>query len=144
MEPRTLRRVAAGAVFAVLAVGGWWLVRRASTPKVFGQTVQGPIVPRDVRIRVEVLNASDVRGLARRATMHLRDMGFDVVRFAGDDSRRDSTLILDRTGHPDWARLASRAMGAAPVQLRLDSAGFVDLTVLVGRTWRAPPQTLYP
>ena len=128
----------------MISLGGWWLARRLASRGTVGATVQRPVVPRDLRIRVEVLNASDVRGLARRATLHLRDMGFDVVRYAGDDTRRDSTLILDRTGHPEWSRLASKAMGGAPVQLRPDTAGFVDLTVLVGRTWRAPPQAFYP
>ena len=103
-----------------------------------------PIVPEGVRIRVEVLNATDVRGLARRATLHLRDLGFDVVRFAGDAARRDSSLVVDRTGHPDWARLASRAMGGAAVSSGPDSSRFVDLTILVGRTWRPPAQPLNP
>ena len=35
--------------------------------------------PEGVRIRVQVLNATKTRGLARRATMLLRDRGFDVV-----------------------------------------------------------------
>ena len=35
--------------------------------------------PDGVRIRVQVLNATKTRGLARRATMLLRDRGFDVV-----------------------------------------------------------------
>ena len=35
--------------------------------------------PDGVRVRVQVLNGTKVRGLARRATMLLRDRGFDVV-----------------------------------------------------------------
>jgi hypothetical protein len=34
-----------------------------------------------VRIRVEVLNASDVSGLAGGATSYLRDLGLDVVYY---------------------------------------------------------------
>ncbi|HEX7938656.1 MAG TPA: LytR C-terminal domain-containing protein, partial [Gemmatimonadaceae bacterium] len=39
----------------------------------------GTTAPDGVRVRVQVLNASSVRGLARRATLLLRDHGFDVV-----------------------------------------------------------------
>lgn len=103
-------------------------------------------VPAGVRIRVEVLNASTVRGLARRATMYLRDRGFDVVEngSAPAADRRDSTLVLDRTHHADWAALAARAMGDASVQARPDTLRDVDLTVLVGATWRPPAEPFYP
>jgi hypothetical protein len=52
--------------------------------------------------------------------------------------------VLDRSGHPDWARLAAKAMGGARVESRPDSLRYLDLTVLVGRSWRPPPQSLYP
>ncbi len=100
--------------------------------------------PVGVRIRVEVLNASTVRGLARRATMHLRDRGFDVVESGSSAERRDSTLVLDRTHHPEWAALAARAMGGAAVQALPDTLHDVDLTVLVGAAWRPPPEPFYP
>jgi hypothetical protein len=97
-----------------------------------------------VRIRVEVLNASTVRGLARRGTMYLRDKGFDVVENGGTVEMRDSTLILDRTGHPEWAALASKAMGGARIESRPDTLRDVDLTVLIGGTWRPPAEPFYP
>ena len=100
--------------------------------------------PGGVRIRVEVLNASTVRGLARRATMHLRDRGFDVVEAGGTTERRDSTVILDRANHPEWAALAAKAMGGAKIESRPDTLRDVDLTVLVGATWRPPPEPFYP
>jgi hypothetical protein len=103
-----------------------------------------PIVPAGVRIRVEVLNASTVRGLARRGTMYLRDKGFDVVENGGTVEMRDSTLILDRTGHPEWAALASKAMGGARIESRPDTLRDVDLTVLIGGTWRPPAEPFYP
>ncbi|MDQ3698461.1 MAG: LytR C-terminal domain-containing protein, partial [Gemmatimonadota bacterium] len=92
--------------------------------------------PDGVRVRVEVLNASTVRGLARRATLHLRDRGFDVVYTGSASERNDSTLVLDRSGHPDWARLAAAAMGGGRVESRPDTLRYVDLTILVGAIWR--------
>jgi hypothetical protein len=104
------------------------------------------VVPDTVRIKVEVLNATSTRGLGRLATAWLRDKGFDVVGTgtAPAAERRDSTLVLDRSGHANWARLAAEALGGARVEARPDSLRYVDLTVLIGRSWRPPPQSLYP
>jgi hypothetical protein len=150
MERRALRRaVALAAIVATVAGGGWWWARRtgsaASAPasERLDAAVK-PIVPAGTRIRVEVLNATQVRGLARRATLYLRDLGFDVVRFAGDTSRRDTSLVLDRTDHPEWASLMSQALGGAPVQSRADSSRYVDITVLIGSSWRPPAKPFYP
>ena len=100
--------------------------------------------PDGVRIRVEVLNATRVRGLARRATMHLRDRGFDVVYVGTSRDTRDTTLVLDRSGHPDWAALVARAFGGARVEHAPDSSRYLDVTVLVGASWTPPPEPFYP
>lgn len=100
--------------------------------------------PAGVRIRVEVLNATRVRGLARRATMHLRDRGFDVVNVGTSPEVRDSIVVLDRSGHPDWAALVARALGGARVEQALDSSRYLDVTVLIGATWRPPAEPFYP
>ena len=67
--------------------------------------------PDSVRIRVQVLNGTTTRGLARRATMLLRDRGFDVVETGTISASRDTTIVLDLSGHPDWARRVARALG---------------------------------
>ena len=97
-----------------------------------------------MRIRVEVLNATRVRGLARRATMHLRDRGFDVVNVGTSREVRDSTIVLDRSGHADWAGLVARALGGARVEPAPDSSRYLDVTVLIGATWRPPAEPFYP
>lgn len=102
------------------------------------------LIPEGTRVRVEVLNTTDVRGLGRRATIVLRDAGFDVVRYAGEGPSRDSTLILDRTGHPEWAEAAAEAVGGAVVEARPDSTRYVDLTILLGRNWRPPAKPFNP
>jgi len=102
--------------------------------------------PANVRIRVQVLNATTTRGLARRATDLLRDHGFDVVEVGTTSARErgDSTFILDRSGHPDWARRVANAMGGARVISRPDSSRYLDVTVLVGAAWRPPAQPFHP
>jgi hypothetical protein len=101
--------------------------------------------PAGQRIRVEVLNATTVRGLARRATMHLRDRGFDVLEIGTATEQLDTTLVLDRSGHPDWARKVADALGQGTrVESRPDSSRYLDVTVLLGRSWRAAAQPFYP
>jgi LytR cell envelope-related transcriptional attenuator len=96
------------------------------------------------RITVEVLNATKVRGLARRAALTLRDQGFDVVSTGTNRDPFDSTQVLDRTGHREWAVGAAKALGGATVLVRPDSSRDVDLTVLIGASWRPPAQPFYP
>jgi hypothetical protein len=101
------------------------------------------LVPDGVRIKVEVLNASGQRGLARRATFALRDAGFDVVRRC-DPERRDSTLVLARSGNDGWAALVARALGGARVESRPDTSRYLDVTVLLGADWRPPTKPFHP
>ncbi len=104
----------------------------------------GSRAPEEVRIRVEVLNASSVQGLARRATFYLRDRGFDVVESGNAGEKHDSTIVLDRSHNPEWARLVANAMGGVPVAEAPDSTLYVDVTVLVGPSWRPPAKPFYP
>ncbi|MEP6692027.1 MAG: LytR C-terminal domain-containing protein [Gemmatimonadaceae bacterium] len=100
--------------------------------------------PEGVRIRVEVLNATKTRGLAKHVTQHLREAGYDVVAFAGARELRDSSLVIDRTGHPEWATRVARALGGAAISAAPDSSRYVDLTVLVGASWRPPSEAFHP
>ena len=135
------------ALSAVSAVGGEFYrdhqEQVADRPGEYVDPAHNVRAPENVRIRVEVLNASTVRGLARRAATYLRDRGFDVVHIGSSSERSDSTLVLDRTGHPDWASLLAEAMGGTAVT-RPDTSRYVDATVLVGATWRPPPRPFYP
>ena len=142
MEPAALKRIVIVAVAAVAVVVAAVIVR--------GNGLRPPeqvrvLVPDGVRIKVEVLNASGQRGLARRATFALRDAGFDVVRFANDPGEpRDSTLVLARSGKEDWANLVARALGGARVESRPDTSRYLDVTVLLGADWRPPTKPFHP
>jgi hypothetical protein len=99
--------------------------------------------PAGVRIKVEVLNATLTKGLARRATTYLRDRGFDVVETGTYKKQLDKTLVIDRSNHPEWATLVAAAF-AGTVQEKPDSSRYLDITVLVGADWRPPPLPFYP
>lgn len=137
--------MAAGVALLLIAVGIILALQGPSTraPQAVRQRIDAE-APVGVRIRVEVLNATRVRGLARRATMHLRDRGFDVVSVGTSRETRDTTVVLDRSGHADWAALVARALGGARVEQAPDSSRYLDVTVLVGATWRPPAEPFYP
>ena len=100
--------------------------------------------PNGVRIRVQVLNTTNTRGLARRATRLLRDRGFDVVELGTVGPTMDTTLVLDLSGHPAWADAVAKVMAPAHTRARRDSSRYLDVTVLVGSSWRPPAEPLYP
>jgi len=133
-------------ILIALVVGGAAIVANARR----GRGVRSLIpiaqvrAPEGVRIRVQVLNATKTRGLARRATMLLRDRGFDVVETGTLSQTRDTTLILDLSGHPDWAKRIAEIMAPAKVEARPDSSRYLDIAVVLGGTWRPPSQPFYP
>lgn len=131
----------------VLAGAGFFAWQRYGSRAVssFSSVPAAPetLVPAGVRIKVEILNATTVRGLARKATFYLRDRGFDVVAVGTSREQRATTLVLDRSGHPQWAALAAKAFNAK-VESRPDTSRYLDVTVLIGSDWRPPPLPFYP
>ena len=138
------RLVAAGVV--VLLIAGVLLARAWRSDKLPPSRARAPDASANPaeRIKVEVLNATEVRGLARRATQHLRDRGFDVLYMGTATAQLDSTLVLDRSGNPERARRVAEALGGARVESRPDSSRYLDVTVMLGRSWRAPTEPFYP
>ncbi len=101
-------------------------------------------LPDSVRIRVEIVNTTPQRGLARRAMFFLRDQGFDVVRYSSGSPTRDSSQVIDRSGHLAWAQLVGKALGVSRIVVDVDSARYLDVSVLLGRDWRPPAKPFYP
>jgi hypothetical protein len=129
----------------VLATVAWlglrWVRSREENP--VAAMPDNARAPEDVRIKVEILNATRTKGLARRATFFLRDLGFDVVGTGTSPSQKPSTVVYDRSRHPDWAARVGRAM-AAPVVEAPDSSRYLDVTVVLGANWRPPPLPFHP
>ncbi|MDQ6830866.1 MAG: LytR C-terminal domain-containing protein [Gemmatimonadota bacterium] len=142
--------LAAGVVLLIIAGAVTYFAKRSS-PRGEAAVLPPRAIPIDarppdgVRVRVEVLNATKIRGLAKHVSQHLREAGFDVLSVGGAREVRDSTLVIDRTGHPDWAWRVARALGGgATMRSTPDSSRYVDVTVLVGATWRPPPEPFHP
>jgi hypothetical protein len=104
----------------------------------------GPVPPSALpgapgRITVEVLNAGGRDGVAREATQALRDRGFDVVYYGNKESfSQDSSVVLDRTGRGNRARLVAEVLGIPVVRSEPDSSRYLDVTVHLGPEWIRP------
>jgi hypothetical protein len=139
------RWILLAAVVAGAGYYGWtrYEKARAATSDAHVDAPADAKAPPGMRIKVEVLNATTTKGLARRATLFLRDRGFDVVAIGTAREQRETTLVLDRSNHPVWAQLIANAMGAT-VASRPDTLRYVDATVLVGANWSPPAEPFYP
>ncbi len=102
----------------------------------------GDLPTHEGRVRVEVLNAGGRRGAAHEATELLRKRGFDVVYFGNADSfGEDPSVVLDRVGRRDDARVVADALGIDSVRSEPDPNLYLDVSVMLGREWR-PIDTL--
>jgi hypothetical protein len=138
-------RVRAIAVVAVVLLAGAFIGSAASQWWARGKDPSdSPAQPSaGARVRVEVLNAGGSSGAARGATDRLRDMGFDVVFFGNAASfDRDSSVVLDRTGHVESARSVADALGIRRVQSEPDSNLYLDVSVMLGRDWVRAEQSV--
>lgn len=152
MKKRGVRAIIVVLVIAIVAGGATiWGVRHrapatAASPSAAPVVVAKPevVVPAGTRIRVQVLNGTKTKGLARRATQVLRDRGFDVVETSTDIVARDTTIVYDNSGHAEWAATIAKLFAPARVVPRADTSRYLDITISVGSTWRPPSQPFYP
>ena len=140
--PRYGRIILALLVLIGLGWGGWRL-SRGSTSDLDRYAPADARAPEGTRIKVEVLNGTRTKGLARRATQYLRGRGFDVVGAGTETEARATTVVYDRSSHPEWARLVARALNA-PVVNKPDSSRYLDVTVILGADWRPPALPFHP
>jgi hypothetical protein len=143
------RMLMAGAIALSVSAGAWLLwTRDDKLAGPTGQAAQGDTTraPQGQRIVVEVLNASGVTGLAKRATFLLRDRGFDVVAWTNDPKgRRSETLIVDYTNKPEAAERLARVLGGARIDRGKDSLDRgLDLSVMLGSTYRPIGESFHP
>jgi hypothetical protein len=144
-----MRRVALISAIVALGTAGTgllWVRAQAAEPGA-GRGISSDtmrIIPPGVRVKVEVVNASGERGLARRTMHYLRERGLDVVGVGNAKERLDSSVVYIRSGHAEWAVKAAQAIGGARIEVRPDSSRYLDLTIVLGARFRPPSLVLYP
>jgi hypothetical protein len=113
---------------AVVVVVAWELTHRdGRAGEEYG--VPGARVP----YAVEVLNATDADGLARRVTRHLRQAGLDVVFYGTSADGADSTTIIVRGTDPAAGNVVREALGVGRILAEPDPRVLLDVTVVLGR-----------
>lgn len=85
--------------------------------------------------RVEVLNASEVPGMAREVAARLERMGFPVVRVDVAPRPRNQTAIVSHRGDARLAQAVREMLGTGALATRPTQVMHADLTVLVGRDY---------
>ncbi len=119
----------------VLLVLGYHLFSRvARPPDVPGAASSAaPADTTDIP-NVEVLNATDVSGLAARARRYLIDHDVDVVTTGNADASGEPSRVLSRTGDLAAARRVARILGIREHRVSVEAKAdlSLDATVLLG------------
>ena len=124
------RRIGALLVGAAVMVLAWRWAVHSSAGEAGRLAIPGERVP----YAVEVVNGTDVDGLARDVTRMLRHQGIDVVSFgSASGATVDSTLVQVRRGDTAAGFAVRKALGLGHVVFAPDSTLLVDVTVRLGR-----------
>jgi hypothetical protein len=86
------------------------------------------------RLRIEVLNGTDISGLAKEASEFLRDKGFDVVRYGNTSKKVEKTVVIDRTDPESKnARLVRDVLKQGTITYEPHSVQLLEVTVVMGK-----------
>lgn len=88
------------------------------------------------KIHVEVLNGCGMDGIAGLVGNRLRALGFDVLTLGNAENYNfPETIVIDRVGKPDYARLVADAIGTPNriQQMTPDPFRIEEVTVIIGR-----------
>ncbi|PIE04385.1 MAG: hypothetical protein CSA76_04475 [Spirochaetales bacterium] len=87
-------------------------------------------------VRVEILNGTQVTGLASRTAQIFRSYGFRLSSVTNADRNDyEQTVVLDRRGNPDAARQVAELIRCGRIHSRIDENRdeTVDVTVILGK-----------
>lgn len=118
--------VALGAAALILASA--WLLTRPESAAPSSYPIPGERQP----FTVEVLNGTNVDGLARAVTQQLRRAGLDVVFYGTSPDSADSTVILVRGEDPAAANAVREVLGVGRIVADPDPRLLLDATVILG------------
>jgi hypothetical protein len=97
---------------------------------------QDPFAEEDLTVAVEVLNGTNVTGLARRAANVFQSFGYEIA-IVGNADNPDylKTVVLDRKGRIDSAERLAQLIRCERVYTRMEELAdlTVDVTVILGK-----------
>lgn len=114
----------------VAVLGAAWIIHlRGAETK-----AETPLRAEGTPIRVEVLNGSGIARAGLVVADELRARGFDVVDVKNADrSDYETTLVLDRVGHAEYATAVATAISAPPAVLQRNEDLLLEVSVVLGR-----------
>ncbi|MCE9499900.1 MAG: LytR C-terminal domain-containing protein, partial [Leptospira sp.] len=90
--------------------------------------------------RVEVLNGTDVTGLAKRVKSILNDKRFKVLSTDnGWLNNQKNTIVIDRSGNAEYSYRIAEALGSKKIRHNIKKESGLDATVLVGEDFEINP-----
>ena len=87
-------------------------------------------------VRVEILNGTDINGLASRTARIYQSYGFRIASYTNADRNDyERTVVLDRRGNPDATRRVAELIRCDQIHSRIDENGdeTVDVTIILGK-----------
>ncbi|HEX3928798.1 MAG TPA: LytR C-terminal domain-containing protein [Gemmatimonadales bacterium] len=129
----------AGGVLVVVAGVIAWRFRPVRTQHAGPPAIVWSPLPR--RVIIEVLNNGAMRGSTTIAVPLLRNAGLDVVNSGNAPPPRDGdrNRVLVRRGDTTGAGRVIAVLGDVEIVDQPDTNRLVDLSVLLGSRFRAPP-----
>ncbi|OGS21590.1 MAG: hypothetical protein A2252_12425 [Elusimicrobia bacterium RIFOXYA2_FULL_39_19] len=89
------------------------------------------------KVTIEVLNASNVSGIALEVTRKLREQGFDVIDYKNTQTKSVKTIVVDRTGNLKTAQNIANLLNTEEIFTRYDSKRLVDISVYIGEDYKS-------
>ncbi|MFM8281186.1 MAG: LytR C-terminal domain-containing protein [Bacteroidota bacterium] len=96
----------------------------------------------DVYIQINIINATGIQGLAKKAMNFFRDRGFDVVEITTSDTLREHSFVIDHLSDTVSAQNVAHALGLpdSTVKHDYDTNLYLRASVVLGKDY----QTLKP
>ena len=85
-------------------------------------------------VAIELLNGTQMDGLAKRTKALFESFGYDVISYHNADHENYlNTIILDRTGKSHFAERVAEVIKCDKIYLKLDPESNVDITIILGK-----------
>jgi hypothetical protein len=86
------------------------------------------------KMKIEVLNATNINGLAERVAKFLRKKGFDVIRYDTAKEKIKYTVIIERKDtNLKHATFVREVLKQGEVSFEPDVLGFLEVTIVLGK-----------
>jgi len=91
----------------------------------------------DVYIQINIINATGMQGLAKKAMNYFRDRGFDVVEISTSDSLERTSYVIDHLSDTISARNVAYALGLTDSSVRhdYDTNLYLRASVVLGKNY---------